>query len=195
MNSEAEVSVRAAVASERRTRMQRLSDSISQTRIPARLRAFTLLEILLAVALLGILSAALVSIAPRLADARPDSPQDIFWEAARTARRSALTSEREVRLRFDEKEKEFILEGGNSQKFPVLKTPDLTINFLHAKSSGGSILIGGQLVDTQTLASVSFFPDGTCSPFRVQFRTTGPAQIVAIDPWTCAPVLNDSTKS
>ena len=137
--------------------------------------------------------AALVSIAPRLAYGSPDSPQAIFWEGVRAARRSALTTEREVRLRFDEKEKEFVLEGESTEKFPVLKTPDLTIEFLHAKSSGGSILIGGQLVDTQTLPSVSFFPDGTCSPFRIQFRTTGPAQIVAIDPWTCAPVLTDET--
>lgn len=190
-----DVSVRAEDAFARRTQPRQLRGSLSQARVRDRRRAFTLLELLLAVALLGILSAALVAIAPRLADGRPDSPQDIFWEAVRTARRSALTTEREVRLRFDEKEKEFVHEGGSSQKFPVLKTPDLTIDFLHAKSSGGSILIGGQLVDTQTLPSVSFFPDGTCSPFRVQFRTTGPAQIVAIDPWTCAPVLIDATKT
>src|SRR6186713_2553243 len=69
-------------------------------------RAFTLLEILLAVALLGILGAAMVSIAPHLANSRPQTPTEIFWEAARTARRSALISEREVRLSFDAKERE-----------------------------------------------------------------------------------------
>lgn len=159
-------------------------------------KAFTLIEILLAVALLGLLSAAMVSVATGLVDNRAKSPDDVFWEAARTARRSALTSEKEVRLSYDSQEKEFVLAGGaGGQKFPVAGTPGLTIDFLHAQSSGGSILLGGQLVDTQTLASVSFFPDGTCSPFRVQFRTTGPARIVAIDPWTCAQVLTDSTKS
>ena len=188
-----DVSVRARNALARRVQPQRFVRPLTRARIRSRRRGFTLLELLLAVALLGILSAALVSIAPRLADGRPDSPQDIFWEAVRTARRSALTTEREVRLRFDEKEKEFVLEGESTEKFPVLKTPDLTIEFLHAKSSGGSILIGGQLVDTQTLPSVSFFPDGTCSPFRIQFRTTGPAQFVSIVPWNCAPVLTDET--
>lgn len=159
-------------------------------------RAFTLIEILLAVALLGLLSAVMVTVAVRFVDGTPKTPDEIFWEAARTARRSALTSEREVWLSYDSKEKEFVLEGGTGgKKFPVPETRDLTIDFLHAQSSGGSILIGGQLVDTQTLPSVSFFPDGTCSPFRVQFRTTGPAHIVSIDPWTCAPVLTEPKKS
>jgi prepilin-type N-terminal cleavage/methylation domain-containing protein len=157
--------------------------------------AFTLLEILLAVALLGILSAALVSIAPRLVNERPQTPTEIFWEAVRTARRSALTSEREVRLSFDSKEKEFVLRGGEDEKkFPVPETRDLTIDFLPPQSSG-SLLVGGQLVDMQSIPSVSFYPDGTCSPFRIQFRTTGPARVEAIDPWTCAPVLTEPKKT
>jgi len=50
-------------------------------------------------------------------------------------------------------------------------------------------LIGGQLVESERIESVSFYPDGTCAPFRVQFRTTGPAKVIAIDPWTCAAML------
>jgi general secretion pathway protein H len=161
-------------------------------------RAFTLIEILLAIALLGLLSAVLVSVGARMVDSRPKAPEEIFWEAARTARRSALNSDREVRLSYDAKEKEFVLDGGGeSKKFPVPASRDLTIDFLHAQSTGGlggSVLIGGQLVDTQTLPFVAFFPDGTCTPFRVQFRATGPARIVAIDPWTCAPVLSGAKK-
>lgn len=159
-------------------------------------RAFTLLEILLAVALLAILSAAMVSIAPRLVDSRPQTPTEIFWEAAKTARRSALTSEREVWLSFDAREKEFVLTGGQGGKrFKVPAVADLTIDFLHAQSGNSSLLVGGQLVDFKTLSAVSFFPDGTCSPFRIQFRTTGPARVLAIDPWTCSPVLTEPKKS
>ena len=98
-----DVSVRARNAFGRRTQPRRVRSASTRARVRYRRRGFTLLELLLAVALLGILSAALVSIAPRLADGRPDSPQDIFWEAVRTARRSALTTEREVRLLYDEK--------------------------------------------------------------------------------------------
>jgi prepilin-type N-terminal cleavage/methylation domain-containing protein len=164
-------------------------------RTSKRSTAFTLIEILLAIALLGILSAAMVSIAPRLTSSKSQTPQEIFWEAARTARRTALKLDIEVQLSFDSKEKAFLVEGGEGvQKFAVPETRDLTIDLLQARSSGGSILIGGQLVDTQTLPAVSFYPDGTCTPFRVQFRTTGPAHIVAIDPWTCAPVLPEAKK-
>lgn len=157
---------------------------------PGRARAFTLLEILLALALIGLLSAALVSGSSRLIDGQPKSPADIFWLAARTSRRSALKTDRDTRLSYDAKEKRFVVDDGQKQEnFPVKGPRELTIDLLHAESTGGSILIGGQLMDTRTLPFVTFYADGTCTPFRVQFRTTGPAQIVAIDPWTCAEVL------
>lgn len=155
--------------------------------------AFTLLEILLALALLGLLASALISGAVRLVSAAPQSPEDVFWEAARTARRTALNAEREVRLSFDPKEKAFVLDdAGAKRSFPVPDAPrELTIDFLHAQATGGSVLIGGQLVDTATREDVTFYGDGTCAPFRVQFRTNGPANVIAIDPWTCAPVLTE----
>src|SRR4051812_24654477 len=70
--------------------------------------AFTLIEILLAVALIGLLAAAMVSVGTNVADGRPRSAHDVFWEAARTARRTALKSETNARLSFDQKEKAFV---------------------------------------------------------------------------------------
>jgi hypothetical protein len=128
-----------------------------------------------------------------LVDQKPSSPADIFWEATRAARRAALKSESEVRLTYDEKEKRFVVDGGQKQEnFPVAGDRDLTISLLHAQSTGGSILIAGDLMDTNTVPFVTFYPDGTCMPFRVQFRTTGPVQVLSIDPWTCAQVLVDA---
>lgn len=153
-------------------------------------RAFTLLEILLALALLGLLSAALVTGAVHLVSTQPQSAEEVFWAATRAARREALTSQQPVTLSFDSKEKQFVLGGRSTAAFAIPSAPrDLTVDLLAAQSGGGTVLIGGQLVDTETLPSVSFYPDGTCTPFRVQFRTSGPAQIIAIDPWTCAPML------
>lgn len=149
-----------------------------------------MLEILLALALLGLISAVLVSGAVHLLDRGAHTPEEVFWDAAAAAREAALKKDRDVLLRFDEKEMAFVLEnGGATEKFPVVPEKNLTIDFLHAASKGGSVLIGGQLVDTETLPFVTFYADGTCSPFRVQVRTIGPARVIAIDPWTCAREL------
>lgn len=164
------------------------------TRMSVKRRAaFTLLEILLAMALLGLLSTVLISAGTHLMDNRPRTAAEVFWEAARTARRTALKGEADARLSFDSKEKRFVVDGGGggTETFPVVGPRELTVDFLPPASTGGSILIGGQLMDSRSLPSVTFYTDGTCSPFRVQIRTTGPVQLIAIDPWTCAPVLTE----
>ena len=66
---------------------------------------------------------------------------------------------------------------------------DVSVQFLQARKGGSLILIAGQVVETQEMPRVKFYPDGTCSAFRVQFRTGATAWQLAIDPWTCAPVL------
>ncbi len=160
-----------------------------------RLRAaFTLLEILVAIALLGLLSAAMVTGASHLLDGRATTPAEVFWQAAGDARRTALESGAATRLRFDDREKAFVVDAGLGPKaFPVPGAPrELAINLLPARSANGALLIGGQLVETESLPFVTFHADGTCTPFRIQFRTTGPAQTIAIDPWTCAPVLTEA---
>lgn len=167
---------------------------------PARSRracpaGFTLLEILLALALIGLLSASLITAGTHLIDSRPRTPEEVFWEATRTARRTALKSQTEIGLSFDEKEKRFMVaQAGAEQSFPVEGPRELTIDLLPARSTGGALLIGGQLVESETIESVTFYPDGTCSPFRVQFRTTGPAKVIAIDPWTCAAMLLEENR-
>jgi general secretion pathway protein H len=153
--------------------------------------AFTILEILLALAVIGLLSAVLVSGASHLVSGRAMTPDEIFWEASREARRTALKTDREVRLSFDPKEKHFVVDDGRQAKtFPLLEPPrELTVDFLPVRSTSSAVLIGGQLVESESVKSVTFYPDGTCVPFRVQFRTTGPARVITIDPWTCAPIL------
>jgi len=53
------------------------------------------------------------------------------------------------------------------------------------------MLLGGELVETGTMPYVTLYRDGTCTPFRVQFHSSGAARIIAIDPWTCAEVLEE----
>lgn len=166
----------------------------AQARTPATRRAaFTLLEIMLALALLGLISAALVSGAAHLLNRGTQTPEQVFWDASGKARSTALEQNHDVLLRYDDKDKAFVLENdGSAEKFPVVPDDKLTIDFLQA-TTGSSVLIGGQLVDTATVPFVTFYADGTCTPFRVQFRTTGPATVITIDPWTCARELAPKT--
>jgi hypothetical protein len=67
---------------------------------------------------------------------------------------------------------------------------DLSIDFHPVQSdSSSSVLVGGTLVETEPLAAVTFYSDGTCTPFRVQPRKNSAAHVLSVDPWTCAPVL------
>ncbi|MDB6093453.1 MAG: hypothetical protein JWM32_1015 [Verrucomicrobia bacterium] len=151
---------------------------------------FTLLEILLALALMALLAGVLVSGSAHLIGDKPSTAEDVFWKAMQQGRKGALTSERDVRLNFDPKEKNFVLDDGvSTQLLAVPPAKDLTVDFLSAQAGRGLVLIGGEAVDAQTVPFVTLYADGTCTPFRVQFRKGGPAHILAIDPWTCAQVL------
>lgn len=153
-------------------------------------RGFTLLEILLALAVIGLLAAALTTVSWHLLGDNAKTPEDTFWDASREARKIALKNERETHLSYDEKGKQFaVTDGTTSKTFPLPPIRGLTVDFLAAAQGRSSVLIGGQLVDTRTIPSVSFYSDGTCQPFRVQFRSGGPAHVIAIDPWTCAEVM------
>jgi general secretion pathway protein H len=154
--------------------------------------AFTLLEILLAIALIALISTALIAGSVSLLKDKPSSPDEVFWKAASQARRTALKEGTEVMLSFDDEKKAFVVDdGGGQSTLPVpAATKDFGVDFIAAQSNGGDMmLVGGSLVDSQPMSSVTFYGDGTCSPFRVQIRATGGAHILDIDPWTCAPML------
>ena len=172
-------------------------------------RGFTLLEILLSIAIIALLAGVLVGGAAHLMVQEPVTAHDVFWTAVREARKSALQSEREVRLKFDKDKKQFVLldglapttlapDGFTRQEQPLKVFPiatalgtDLAVDFLGPATKGGgnAILVGGTLIESQTIPHVTFYSDGTCTAFRAQFlRGTG-TSILAIDPWTCAPVL------
>jgi general secretion pathway protein H len=176
--------------------------------------AFTLLEILISLALVSLLIGATISIAPRSDTSL--TTDEVFWKALTEARKQALTTQQDIRLGFDNKAKAFVI-GANlgaqtdaaastqtgadagtqtsaaaaAQTFPVAFADKLTVDFLPVGKSNSSMLIGGELIETQPLPFVTLYSDGTCTPFRVQFHSSGAARIIAIDPWTCAEVLEE----
>ena len=171
-------------------------------------RAFTLLEVLLSIAIIALLATVLVGGSARLLNEQPASPHDVFWRAVREARKTALKTEHEIRLKFDKDKRQFLLIDGfapatlaldgftreetSLKQFSIPSvTGDLMVDFLPAGTKGGGnvILVGGVLIESQPIPFVTFYSDGTCTAFRAQFVREGSASTLAIDPWTCAPVL------
>jgi general secretion pathway protein H len=174
---------------------------------------FTLLEILISIALIALLVGATISMTPRSDTSM--TADEVFWKALTEARKQALTTQQDIRLGFDPKAKAFVIGAnlgaqadanastptntgagtpisvGATKTFPVQFADKLTVDFLPATKSNSSMLLGGELIETDAMPFVTLYSDGTCTPFRVQFHSSGAARIISIDPWTCAEVLEE----
>lgn len=141
---------------------------------------------------MALLASVLLVGANRVLSDQPTTPDEVFWKTVRAARKSALQSDTPVELSFDVDARSFVTTSaaGAKKEFPLPAGRKIDVDFLQAATGGGFILLGGELIETQKIPRVKFYPDGTCDPFRVQFRgQTGEPWSLAIDPWTCAPVL------
>lgn len=172
---------------------------------------FTLLEILLTIAIIALLATVLIGGAASLLAEQPVSVDDVFWKSVQEARKAALKAEHDIRLKYDKDKKQFVVvdgvappvlaaDGFTKEEMP-LKTfkltasndNDMTVEFLGGSAKGGrAILVGGVLLETQPIPFATFYSDGTCSQFRLQIMRNGAAHILTIDPWTCAPMLSKS---
>jgi prepilin-type N-terminal cleavage/methylation domain-containing protein len=156
--------------------------------------AFTLLEVLITIALIALLTGVLVVGTSRLLGDRPKTADELFWLAVSAARKDALQNNRDVRLTLDAKTRQLVVASSDTiTRYPFVAKEINELDFLVPKSANASssILVGGQLTETQTLPSVMFYGDGTCSPFRVQLKSRNGTRILEIDPWTCAQVLSN----
>jgi prepilin-type N-terminal cleavage/methylation domain-containing protein len=162
-------------------------------RFPGGRSGFTLLEVLITIALIALLTGVLVVGTNRLLSDRPKSADELFWAAAGKVRQDALLNNRDVRLSLDAKTYEFVAYSeGVETRYPFVGKATAELEFLAAKAVGtssSSILVGGNVVETQTIPFVTFYRDGTCSPFRVQLKSRNGVRVLEIDPWTCAPML------
>jgi prepilin-type N-terminal cleavage/methylation domain-containing protein len=166
---------------------------------PAR-RGFTLLEILIAIALLGLIVGVFAYGSARLIQEGPGSADEEFTKALAAARRHAVENYVEVRLSFDREQGALVLsalprngtaeESAQVATFPLVEE-EVLVEFV-AGQGGPTELIAGVLVNTTTVSSVAFYPNGTCTDFQVQIRIGASVQQIDIDPWTCAPILEPS---
>lgn len=152
---------------------------------------FTLLEIVLVLVLIGLIGAVITGSVVRVVDADHPSPEDVFWQACRSAEKLAALSDHTVTLTFDEKTRQMVWSNGaeTDQAGFDPKSGEVSVQFLRPRSADSRILLGGQVVETATVPAVTFYPDGTCTAFQVQFRVGAHARRIAVDPWTCAPML------
>ena len=155
---------------------------------------FTLLEILLVIALIALMGTIFIGGSQAMLADKARSLDDQFWQATARARKTALEDRQSVIMAYDAKTRAFVLADGlRNASLPVTGPDDLVIDFHPSQVQAGSeVLVGGTLVETQAMSSVTFYNDGTCTPFRVQIRANNTAHLLSIDPWTCAPVLSAS---
>jgi len=159
--------------------------------LPQVRRAFTLLEIILVLALIGLIGGMLTAGVTRLSRNDRQTPEEVFWQSVRSAEKLATLGGRETILRFDGDKKALVWSDGVTTGSISLPSagPDVSVQFLQS-GKGSLILIAGQVIETQEVPWVRFFPEGTCTPFHAQLRIGANAKTMAIDPWTCAPVLD-----
>lgn len=168
-----------------------LSPAAARSDPPER-RGFTLVEVLLVLALMALVAALLVPVAgSMLQDPGADNPDELIAAVLQDVRRTAVLSGQPVSLRYDGRSRRFIWGGaGADAPSGQRETAGLRQVDILPVESGGSMLIRGQLIETDRRAAMDFFPDGTCTPARLRLTPeAGTARIVLVDRWTCAPGL------
>lgn len=155
--------------------------------------AFTLIEVLVVVALIGVLATVFMSNASDLFRANELRADDAFWQGVTAARQLALDSNQIVVLRYDA-EKHQLKWAGETAAGSTLAFPGKQLQFLPTTAQG-FVLLGGQLSETDPLPFVRFYPEGACDGFRAQLVDNADRRMVlAVDPWTCAPIATASNK-
>ncbi len=148
----------------------------------------------MAIALISLLAGVLVTGTTHVLEEGSKTPTELLLKAIGDARRLAVESDGEVALAYSKDTRVFTLTsykggvGAVAATIPVVTEGEFGLDFLVARK-GNSVLIGGVLVETSTVPSVSFYPDGTCTAFRAQITGLENPEVIAIDPWTCAPIL------
>lgn len=144
--------------------------------MPFRAGAFTLLEILVVLALLGLMSGVLIGGTARWLDARDSDVEGATLRAIAQARERAIQSGQPVAL----------AAASVWHSKAKATTQRREVQFLPPEM-GATTLVGGRLRE-EALPAVNFYPDGTCDPFRVQLGDAEPRRLLVIDPWTCVVV-------
>ncbi|HVU17472.1 MAG TPA: prepilin-type N-terminal cleavage/methylation domain-containing protein [Candidatus Didemnitutus sp.] len=148
-------------------------------------RAFTLVEIMLVLALMALVATVTLTGTRALSDASAEGDaESAVQNAISGARRSAVAAAHPIALKVTDNS--LVWEGGSLG----LPPGDTKVFFLPAQRDA-LILVGGEALE-DPIKQVMFYPDGTCDAFRVEFKRKQGGKIVAFDPWTAAPLADDT---
>lgn len=157
-------------------------------------RGFSLLEIVVVLGLIGLLTAVVAGGSVALLRERPATGEEQMRLVLTKVRRQAVTNMQELRLSFDGKKRLFLVQSVEGDKpIPLEIKGEFQVEFVPPKA-GSSIMIAGEGMETTKLPFITFYRDGSCSPFRAQLRTGGPSRIMTFDPWTCAEMIEESSR-
>ena len=139
------------------------------------LGAFTLLELLLVIALLGIATGLVVTNTASLLKGLEERPlPEILKLAVREARFAAAHQKVPIYLSFDRETSQFIVSDPGSVILHTLSThdrpddPSLEVQFFHLLPAAGTSLTSWTGPEKRPVPHVIFHPDRSSSPFEVQ---------------------------
>jgi len=157
--------------------------SSSRLRITADAGGFTLLEVLVVIALIGLISALLIGSSDALLKSiGKDDIETTALTAIANARHSAVLAGHTEELHNDAQARTLSWDDGSATL-----TGEGTVRLLPAVKTS-AILVGGQAVEGE-LSRVRFYADGTCDPFRLEVvKEDKTSHQLSIDPWTCTPL-------
>jgi general secretion pathway protein H len=165
---------------------------------PGARSGFTLLEVLIVIALIGVFTALfVVNYDSMLRQSEADAVETTFWRAVREARTRALLERHPQALRFDQKAAEFVVEEPGETRGLVFAIPrenwapdtKLEVKLQKRVPPSQFTLVQGELIELREIPAVGFFPDGTCMPFSLTYEVGGKEATLEIDPWTGAQLL------
>ena len=151
---------------------------------------FTLIEIVLVLALISLVVTLFIASASDLFRSQEMTMDDVFWQAVQSARLQAVEGDVTVELRYDDRKKQ--LRWGAGEAGGTLPWPGKSLEFLPVEKRD-SVLIGGQLTETGRMKTVKFYADGSAENFRGQLTgNDGRISHLEMDPWTCAPIVHQT---
>lgn len=157
---------------------------------------FSLVEILLVVALIGVMASVFViNFDTLIRQNEADSLEQAFWQAASEARNQALFQRRPQDLRYDPEANAYTVGAGGKTKHFKVDTSnwkediETEVLFKQSLSDDSYRLVAGQLITQREIPLVRYYPDGTSMPFVLEIRAGDDLRSIEIDPWSGAELL------